>query len=112
MVHAFRQGIMSGPFSDSLIRNWARTFGEIRQQVVAHIAAEEAVIVKRESSYTGQTKPREGGLAQPMRVHEVVTEKGQSPGKHLMHRERTKLGRRRRTTCLSNPSSKCLARSC
>jgi len=30
MVHAFGQGIMSGPFSDSLIRNWARTFWEIR----------------------------------------------------------------------------------
>jgi len=27
MVHAFGQGIMSGPFSDSLIRNWAKTFG-------------------------------------------------------------------------------------
>ena len=29
MVHAFGQGIMAGPFSDSLIRNPTRTFGEI-----------------------------------------------------------------------------------
>ena len=36
---------------------------------------EEAVTVKRESSYIGQAKPREGGRAQPMRVHEAVTGK-------------------------------------
>ena len=53
MVHAFGQEIMSGPFSDSLIRNRARTFGEIRRQAVAHITAEEAVTVKHEGSYTG-----------------------------------------------------------
>ena len=31
MVLAFRQGVMSGSFSDSLIRNQAITFGEIRR---------------------------------------------------------------------------------
>ena len=45
MVHAFGQGIMSGPFSDLLIRNRARTFGEIQRRAVAHIATEEAVTV-------------------------------------------------------------------
>jgi len=75
MVHAFEQGILSGPFSDSLIRNWPRTFGEIRRRTIAHIAAEEAVMVKRGSLYSGQAKPRESGRAQPMRVHEVVTRK-------------------------------------
>jgi len=75
MVHAFGQGIMSGSFSDSLIKNRARTFGEIRRRAAAHITAEEAITVKRESTYTRQVKPREGGRAQPMRVHEAVTEK-------------------------------------
>ena len=75
MVHAFGQGILSGPFNDSLIRNRARTFGEIRRRVVAHITAEEAVTVKRGSTYPGQAKPKEGSRAQPMRVHEVVIEK-------------------------------------
>ena len=75
MVHAFWQRIMSGPFSDSLIRNRARTFWNIRRQVVAHISAEEAITVKRSSTYPGQTKPEEGSQAQPMRVHDVVTEK-------------------------------------
>ena len=41
MVHAFRKGIVSGPFSESLIRNQPKTFAEIRRRAVAHIAAEE-----------------------------------------------------------------------
>jgi len=60
MVHAFGHGIISRSFTD---------------RVVAHIAAEEVVMVKRKSSYTGQSKPREGDQAQPMRVHEAVTKK-------------------------------------
>ena len=59
MIHAFGQGIMSGPFSDSLIRNRARTFGEIRRRDVAHIVAEEVVTVKHGSTYPGQAKPKE-----------------------------------------------------
>ena len=31
MVHAFRKGIVSGPFSESLIRNRPKTSGEIRR---------------------------------------------------------------------------------
>ena len=41
MVHAIRKGIMSGPFSESLIRNHPKTFAEIMRRTVAHIAAEE-----------------------------------------------------------------------
>jgi len=43
MVHAFRKGIMPGPFSESLIKNRPKTFGEIRRRAVAHIAAEGEV---------------------------------------------------------------------
>jgi len=75
MVHAFGQGVMLGQFSDLLIRNPARTFGEIRRQVVAHIAAEEAVSVKRDNTHPGQAKTKEGSGAQSSRVHEAVIEK-------------------------------------
>jgi len=47
MVHAFRKGIVLGPFSESLIRNHPKTFAEIRRHVVAHIATEEKVSEKR-----------------------------------------------------------------
>jgi len=53
MVNAFEQGIMVGPFSDSLIRNPTETFFEIQRQVVAHINAEEAMSVKHNISYQG-----------------------------------------------------------
>ena len=47
MVHAFRKGIMPGPFSESLIRNRRKTFDEIRRRAVAHIVAEGEVNEKR-----------------------------------------------------------------
>jgi len=75
MVHAFRQGIMPGLFSDSLIRNSTRTFGDIRRQAVVQIGAEKAVSVKRDNMYPGQAKPKKSSRAQPLRVHEAVTEK-------------------------------------
>jgi len=37
MVHVFRRGILSGPFSYSLIKNLPKTFNEIHQRAVAHI---------------------------------------------------------------------------
>jgi len=46
MVHAFRKGIVSGPFSESLIRNHPKTFAEIKRHAVAHITAEEEVSEK------------------------------------------------------------------
>ena len=39
MVHAFRKGIVRGPFSESLIRNRPKTFNEIRRRAMAHIVA-------------------------------------------------------------------------
>jgi len=74
MVHAFGQGIMSGPFNDSLIRNRVKTFGKIRRRAVAHIVAEEAITVMHGSMYPEQAKPKEGSRAQSLRVHEVVIE--------------------------------------
>ena len=73
MVHAFRKGIVPRPFSESLIRNHPKTFGEIRRRVVAHIAAEGEVYEKR--SCVVPTRPCAPGQPQPLRVHEATTEK-------------------------------------
>jgi len=83
MVHAFGHDILSRPFNDSLIRNWAKTFSEIRQRAIAHIDTEEQVTVERGS--VGPTKPQERSRAQPMRVHEAAMEKrfdGNCPATH------------------------------
>jgi len=42
-VHAFKKGVLPGPFSESLIRCHPATFAEIRRRAVAHIAAESEV---------------------------------------------------------------------
>ncbi|XP_068486947.1 uncharacterized protein [Phaseolus vulgaris] len=73
MVHAFRNGILSGPFSESLIRCHPKTFCEIRCQAVAHIVAEGEVTEKRIS--IAPVRPRGPSRPQPMRVHEAMTEK-------------------------------------
>ena len=39
MVHAFRKGIVPGPFSESLIKSHPKTFGELRHRAIAHIVA-------------------------------------------------------------------------
>ena len=75
MVNAFEQGIMAGPFSDSLIRNPTETFVEIRQRDVAHINTEEVVSVKHNTSYPRQTEHKEGSRSRPLRVNETTTEK-------------------------------------
>jgi len=84
MVHAFRKEIMSGPFSESLIRSRPRTFSEIRRRVVAHIVAEGELTEKRNSVFP--VRPRGPSRPQPMRVHEVTMEKKaqtkQQPYKH------------------------------
>jgi len=80
MMHAFRRRILSGPFSDSLIRCMPKTFNEIRRRAVAHIGAEEEVTEKRGS--VRPTRPRESSRAQPMRVHKVTTEK-RPPARHV-----------------------------
>jgi len=76
-VHAFTKTVLSGPFSNSLIRCCPKTFCEIKHQVVAHIVAEDRVTEKRSS--VGPVRPRGTGRPQPMRVHEATTEK-KAPG--------------------------------
>jgi len=73
MVHAFRKGIVLGPFSESLIRDCPKTFDEIRRRAVAHIVAEGEVNEKR--TCVVPTRPRAPGRPQPLRVHEATMEK-------------------------------------
>ena len=77
MVHAFRRGILSGPFSDSLIRCQPKTFSKIWRRVVAHIDAKEKVTKKRGS--VGPIRPRESSRAQ------AATEK-RSPARHVPYK--------------------------
>jgi len=73
MVHALRKEIMSGPFSESLIRSRPKTFGEIRRRTVTHIVAEGELTEKRDNVVL--IRPRGSSRPQPMRVHEATTEK-------------------------------------
>ena len=73
VVHAFRKGILPGPFSESLIRSLPKTFCEIRRRAVAHIVAEEEVTEKRK--IVAPVFPRGPNRPHPMRVHEATTEK-------------------------------------
>jgi len=72
-VHAFTKRVLSGPFSDSLIRYCPKMFCEIKRRAMAHIVAEDWVTEKRSS--VGPIRPRATGRPQPMRVHEVTKEK-------------------------------------
>jgi len=85
MVHAFRKGIVPGPFSESLIKNRPKTFDEIRRRAVAHIAAEGEVNEKRTSVVP--TRPRATGRPQPLRVHEATTDK-RAPVKQQSYKPR------------------------
>ena len=76
-MHAFRKGVLPGPFSDSLIRCHPKTFCEIRRQGVAHIIAEVEVTEKHGT--VGLVQPRGTGRPQLVRVHEATTEK-KAPG--------------------------------
>jgi len=82
MVHAFRKGIVPRPFSESLIRNRPKTFGEIRRRVVAHIVAKGEVNEKRTRSTStlkgarGDDKEEgssEAGVAQGRTCHQGTT---------------------------------------
>jgi len=72
-VHAFTKGMLPGPFSESLLRYYPKTFCEIRGRAMAHIATEDRVTEKH--GYVGPVRPRAAGRPQPMRVHEATTEK-------------------------------------
>jgi len=73
MVHAFIKGMLPGPFSESLLRFYPKTFTEIRRRALAHIAANDRVTQKQ--GLVGPVRPREVARLQPMRVHEATTEK-------------------------------------
>jgi len=75
MVTAFIQGMAAGPFSDSLIRNPAEKFSKVREQVVAHIKAEEAMLKKNGSSRSKQPRPKESNRDRSLRVNETSVEK-------------------------------------
>ena len=75
MVTAFEQGIAAEPFSDSLIRNPTETFSNIREQVVAHIEAEEAIVKKNDNLHLRQSRSKESARGRPLRVNETLAEK-------------------------------------
>ena len=72
-VHAFKKGVLPGPFSESLIRSHPATFAEIRRPVVAHITAGSEVSKKRGN--VAPAKPRVQTRIQPQRVMEAATRK-------------------------------------
>ena len=48
IVHDFAKGMLPGPFSESLLRVYPRTFTEIRHRALAHIAADDCVTQKQD----------------------------------------------------------------
>ena len=75
MVVAFVQGITAGLLSDSLIRNLAETFSEVRERVVAHIEAEEIVLRKNGSSRSKQPRSKEFNRDWSLGVNETSIKK-------------------------------------
>jgi len=79
-VHAFKKGVLPGPFSESLIRSHPATFADIRRRVVAHIAAESEVSEKRGN--VAPAKPRAQTRVQPQRVMETAAGKRDQRTRH------------------------------
>ena len=73
MMHAFIKKMLPGPFSESLLRFYPKTFSEIRRRALVHITTDDRVTEKR--GLVGPVRPRAAGRPQPMRVHEVTTKK-------------------------------------
>ncbi|XP_068477092.1 uncharacterized protein [Phaseolus vulgaris] len=94
LVHAFKKGVLAGPFSKSLIKNRPSTFAEIRRRVVAHIVAETAVSEKRESAIPIKSRAGPSRSQQPMRVHEAKDGK-KAQGKPRPYEPRKDQGRGR-----------------
>jgi len=59
MVHAFVKRMLSGPFSESLLRFYPKTFNDIRRWALAHIVADDQVTEKR--GLVGPVRPRAVG---------------------------------------------------
>jgi len=79
-VHAFKKGVLPGPFSESLIRSHPATFAEIRRRAVAHIAAESEVTEKRGN--VAPTKLRAQVRVQPQRLMEAAVGKRDQTTRH------------------------------
>ncbi|XP_068501710.1 uncharacterized protein [Phaseolus vulgaris] len=71
LMHAFKKGVLPGPFSESLIRSHPSTFAEIRRRAVAHIVAETEVSEKRGSAAPPKPRGGQGKQQQQARVHEA-----------------------------------------
>jgi len=91
-VHAFTKEMLPGPFSESLLRFYPKTFCEIMRRALAHIAAEDRVTEK--CGFVDPVRPRAAGRPQPLRVHEATTEKKGS-GKQQPY-EKPQIGARTR----------------
>ncbi|XP_068474791.1 uncharacterized protein [Phaseolus vulgaris] len=87
-VHAFKKGVLLGPFSESLIRSHPATFAEIRRRAVAHIAAESEVAEKR--GIVAPTKPRAQSRTQPQRVLETAAAKKDQRTRHPYNPKKNK----------------------
>ena len=74
-VHAFKKGVLPGPFSELLIRSHPATFAEIRRRAMAHIAPESEVSKKRGN--VAPAKPRAQTRIQPQRVMEAAGKRDQ-----------------------------------
>jgi len=79
-VHAFKKGVLPGPFSESLIRCHPATFAEIWRRAVAHIAAESEVSEKRGN--VAPVKPHAQTRIQPQRVMEAAAGKRDQRMRH------------------------------
>ncbi|XP_068476909.1 uncharacterized protein [Phaseolus vulgaris] len=94
LVHAFKKGVLPGPFSESLIKNHPSTFAEIRRPAVAHIVAETEVYEKRGSAAPTKSRGGPSRSQQPMRVHEAKEGK-KAQGKPHPYEPRKDQGRGR-----------------
>ena len=72
-VHVFVKGMLPGPFCESLLRFYPKTFTEIRRRALTHIAVDDRVTQKQ--GLVSLVRPRAAARPQPMRVHEATTEK-------------------------------------
>ena len=87
-VHAFKKGVLPGPFSESLIRSHPATFAEIRRRAMAHIAAESEVSEKRGN--VAPAKPRDQTRVQPQRVMGAAAGKRDQRMRHPYDRKKNK----------------------
>ncbi|XP_068461583.1 uncharacterized protein [Phaseolus vulgaris] len=99
-VHAFKKGVLPGPFSESLIRSHPTTFVEIRRRVVAHIVVESEVSEKRGN--VAPAKPCAQTRVQPQRVMEAATRRKDQRMHHPYDPKKSKgkgPGRPRESNC-------------